>query len=97
MKLKISRKKTDNSELYFSLKGEMSVYTVTKLKEFLTGELESSSGLRLELTGVDEADSAAFQLLLYLKREAENAGKFFHVTGMNSRLKSIFTLYKEIV
>ena len=97
MKLKINRNIQDNNEIRYTLAGEMNVYTAVKLKELLLKELQSSAGLKMNLAGVNEADTSAFQLLIFLKREAVIIGKSFQITEVSGRLKSIFTLYKEPV
>ena len=97
MKLKIFRKKTDSNGIIYTLSGEMNVYSSVKLKDLLLKELKSSAGITLDLTAVEEADTSAFQLLLFLKREAEIQKKSFYVTEMSTRLKSIFNLYKETI
>jgi len=97
MKLKIIRNKLDNDRLHFTLTGEMTVYSAAKLKNILFKELKSCSGITMDLSGVDEADTSGFQLLIFLKREAALSGKSFSITEMSNRLKSIFTLYKEMV
>lgn len=97
MKLKIVRKKTGSNALHFILSGEMTVYSTPKLKDFLLKELENCSGMSVDLAQIDEADTAGFQLILFLKREAVALGKSFNVTEVSSKLKSIFTLYKEMI
>ncbi len=97
MKLKIVRTKTENNSLHFALTGEMTVYSAAKLKDVLLKELKSCSGMSMDLAEVDEADTSGFQLLLFLKREAALLGKSFKITGMSSRFRNIFTLYKENV
>lgn len=97
MKLKVVREKIDKDLLHFKLTGEMNVYSSAKLKDALLKELKSCSGMSMDLSEVDEADSSAFQLLLFFKREAGILGKSFKVTEMSSRLRNIFNLYRESV
>jgi len=97
MKLKIVREKIENNVLHLVLTGEMTVYSVAKLKDILIKELKSCSGMTMDLSEVDEADTSGFQLLLFLKREAESLGKSFKISKVSPRLKSIFTLYKEAI
>jgi len=97
MKLKIVRKKIDNDTLHFKLIGEMTVYSAVKLKDILIRELKSCSAMTVDLSDIDEADTSGFQLLLFLKREAKMLGKSFRITETSSRIKSIFTLYKETI
>ncbi len=97
MKLKISRKIDKNDQLHLTLTGEMTIYTSAKLKDILFNEIKSNKGIMLDLAKIDEADSAGFQLLLFFKRESELLGKNFIITELSNRLKSICTLYNEMI
>jgi len=97
MKLKIVREKKDNDMLHLAITGEITVYSVVKLKEIIINELKSCSGITMDLAEVGEADTSGFQLLLFLKREAELLGKSFRITETGLRLKSILALYKEMI
>ena len=77
------------------MKGELTVYTVVKLKDIIIKELNSFSGMVLNLAGIDEADSAGFQFLIFIKREAEKSGKSLVIDNASGRIKSIFSLYNE--
>jgi ABC-type transporter Mla MlaB component len=63
----------------------------------MLGELKKSSGMILDLSGINEADTAAFQLILFLRREAEATERSFIIEKMSSRLEAVFDLYKERV
>jgi anti-anti-sigma factor len=54
---------------------EMTIYTAGVLKEELLRAFARAAELELDLTGVSQIDSAGFQLLALLKREALKAGK----------------------
>ena len=95
MKLRILRKKGENDTIQLTMAGELTIYTVAKLKDILLEEISSFSGAVMNLGGIDEADTAGFQLLLFLKREAESAGKTFVINDASARLVSIFSLYNE--
>ena len=97
MKLKIVREKKDNDMLHLAITGEITVYSVVKLKEIIINELKSCSGITMDLAEVGEADTSGFQLLLFLKREADLTGKSFRITETGPRFKSIFALYKEMI
>lgn len=97
MKLKIVKSKPGGDMLHFKITGEMNVYSAKKLKELMLKELLSCSGITLDLSGIDEADTAGFQLLLFLKREAGVLGKIFSVTEMSGRLRNMSALYRETV
>ncbi len=97
MRLKIERSKPENGVLQLKLTGELTVYSARRLKDFLLNELKSCSQLSLNLAGVNEADTAGFQLLLFMKRETQAAGKRFIVSGAGGRLESIISLYRETI
>ncbi len=50
---------------------ELTVVTAAAEKERLLGALQTSSGLRVELAGVEEIDTAGLQVLLLARREAD--------------------------
>ena len=97
MKLNIVRRKTDDNEVHFSMTGDMTIYSIKKLKDLMLGELKKNSGIILDLSGISQADTSAFQLLLFLKREAEATEKKFKIDKISTRLESVFELYKERV
>lgn len=97
MKLQIVRKKTGDNKVELQIAGNMTIYSIKKLKEVLLKELKGSSGMILDMSGINEADTSAFQLLVFLKREAEATERMFRIDSMSSRLQSIFSLYNETI
>lgn len=97
MKLKIIRKKLEKDSLQLKLIGEMTIYSSAKLKDIIMNEMKSSTGITMNLAEVGEADTSGFQLLLFLKREAQYLGKSFRISEASPRLKTIFALYKEMI
>lgn len=97
MKLKIEKKKNKNNTVSLNMTGELSIYTVAKMRDILLKELDSFSGLVLNLAAIDDADTAGFQLLVFIKREALNAGKSLVIENASARVKSIFSLYNESI
>lgn len=55
--------------------GELTIYGAAVLKVELLGYLAGARHLEINLAEVEELDSAGFQLLYLLKREAREAGK----------------------
>ncbi|MEV4701951.1 STAS domain-containing protein [Actinoplanes sp. NPDC049316] len=51
--------------------GELTIITAAEQKERLLGALQTSSGLRIDLAGVEEIDTAGLQILLLARREAD--------------------------
>jgi len=52
------------------IEGEMSVYRASEIKLMLLEPLETSARLELDLSAVDDIDTAGLQLLLLARREA---------------------------
>lgn len=61
--------------------GELTVYTAVEAKDELLRALESCQELDVDLSEVAELDTAGFQLLLLLKREALRADKKLHLSS----------------
>lgn len=95
MRLRIKKRRTDSDEVVLAMTGELTIYTVSKLKGILLDELKAFSGIILNLSEIDDADTAGFQLLLFLEEEAKCAGKTLIIDGASERVKSIFSLYGE--
>lgn len=97
MKLRILRKRTNDNGFHLTITGDMTVYSIVRLKEVLLKELESGSDITLNLADIHEADTSGFQLLVFLKKEASRLGKKFDITELSPRLESIFSLYREAI
>ena len=95
MKLRILKKKIEDDTVQLTMIGELTIYTVVKLKDILLKQIGEIAGVVMNLGGIDDADTAGFQLLLFLRREADAAGKTLVFEDPSSRLKSIFSLYNE--
>ncbi|TAN51238.1 MAG: anti-sigma factor antagonist [Methylococcaceae bacterium] len=57
------------------VKGDMTIYTAEALKTHLLNALCVSNTLEIDLSAVEEMDSAGMQLLVVVKREAQRLGK----------------------
>jgi anti-sigma B factor antagonist len=55
-----------------ALDGELTIMTAAENKERLLTALAGSGGLRVDLSAVDEVDTAGLQVLLLARREAEH-------------------------
>lgn len=63
------------------IEGELTIYTVTELKEKLLSALSNTKRLELDLSQVSEFDAAGLQLLVMLKKDTEALGKALNITG----------------
>ena len=63
-------KQQKNGTIQLVIQGEMTIYTALEQKNALSRHLHTANELQIDLSGVNEIDSAGLQLLLFLKREA---------------------------
>lgn len=77
-----------------SLSGEMTIYSAAELKPQLLQALHDSQNLEINLAGVEEVDTAGFQLLLLLKREAKTAGKTLSLVAHSAATVEVLDLLK---
>lgn len=75
-----------------ALAEDFTIYSAAQNKENLLGQLDSSQGLELDLSGVEEMDSAGLQVLMLLKREADNRGKPLHLINHSQAVVEVFEL-----
>jgi anti-anti-sigma factor len=79
----------------FSLKieGEMTISTAMELKKGLLDNLEECSELEIDLSRVNEFDTAGFQLLFLIKREANMSNKAFRIVSHSQGTELVLELY----
>jgi len=66
----INTKKKDKNLTELAIQGEMTIYTALEQKQALSEHLNDCKELHIDLSGVDELDSAGLQILLFMKRAA---------------------------
>ncbi len=69
------------------IEGEMTIYSAAEHKAQILDHLEAYQELELDLSGVEEMDSAGLQILLLLKRECERAG---HGLRLSNHSRAVF-------
>ena len=72
--MQLQSERLDN-KVVVTLPDEITIYTVSELKEALSPLLHQGRELELNLAAVSEIDSAGLQLMVMTKREAAAAGK----------------------
>lgn len=92
IKLKGIRKK-DPHVTHYQFIGEITIYTVNKLKMILIKDLRETLKLEFELNNVDKFDSAGFQLFVFLEREAQKSGKLIQIIKKSTCVSRVFTLF----
>ena len=72
-----------------SLTGDLTIYRAFELKATLLDALAASDELELDLSQVNEIDTAGLQLLLLLKKEAQRAGKRAVIVAHSQAVRSL--------
>ena len=63
------------------VEGSMTIYEAAADKPLLLSALATAKETEIDLSSVDEMDTAGLQLLLLVKRESLKAGKVLRLTG----------------
>ena len=63
------------------VEGSMTIYEAAAAKPLLLSALAAAKETEIDLSSVDEMDTAGLQLLILVKRESLTAGKVFRLTG----------------
>ena len=77
-----------------ALTGALTIYTVTDAKQDLENRLGRSPILEIDLSQVEELDTAGVQLLLWLKRSAAEHGTTLALTGHSQAVLEVLDLLK---
>lgn len=75
---------------------ELTIYTAAALKQALLDPLGKADEVEVDLSHVTECDTAGFQLLLLLKREAEDDGKRVSFSGHSPAVLKVLDLYNMV-
>jgi anti-sigma B factor antagonist len=72
--------------------GELTIYEAAALYQALLASLAESDTLELDLTEVTELDTAGFQQLYLLRREALAAGKAMRISAHSAATRDVLDL-----
>lgn len=76
-----------------ALTGELTIYRAAELQQQLQAALQHGGGsLEVDLSGVTELDTAGLQLLIALKKSAQEAGGQLSLTGHSAAVIEVFEL-----
>ena len=95
MKYKIDTKAEKNGIQALICNGSMTIYTVKDLKKDLMKKMTGYPALNLDLKGVTEIDTAGFQLIIFVRQEADRLGKKVRITDVSREISSLFVQYNE--
>ncbi len=86
-----TRKKASASRL--AIAEDLTIYHAAALKQGLIDALHASDRLEIDLSGVSEIDTAGFQLLVLLKREARQLGKEAQIVAHSEAVREVLDFY----
>ncbi|AUL99019.1 anti-sigma factor antagonist [Zoogloeaceae bacteirum Par-f-2] len=72
---------------------DMTIYNAVAQKKTLVDALTDCDRLELDLSAVAEIDTAGFQLLVLIKREAARLGKQAHIVAHSQAVSQIVDFY----
>lgn len=76
-----------------ALEGELTIYNAAELKEGLLDHLRSSSRLEIDLSQVDEMDTAGLQVLACAKKDAARSEIPFTLVNHSRSVIEVLDLY----
>lgn len=77
-----------------TIRGPMTIYEAVDHKHELLAALADGDGLEIDLSEVDEMDTAGLQLLLLARREALRAGKAAVLVGSSAAAQEVLARYR---
>lgn len=80
--------------LRLTLEGPLTIYEAVERKRELLAALDAAARLEIDLSGVDEMDTAGLQLLVLAGREAGRAGKSVAVVMHSAATEEVFQRYR---
>ncbi len=75
--------------------GDFSIYSVEEASEVFLEQLEDECTIEFDLSKVSRFDTAGFQLLLYMRFEAERYNGSIDVIHASEKVNAICSLYRE--
>ena len=83
----------ENGAVKFIIENNMTIFNASELKQTLLDALSEPTNIKLDLSQVNEIDSAGFQLLLMLKNESKKNNKEYQITACSSAVTSLLDLF----
>jgi anti-anti-sigma factor len=77
---------------HFAIEGEMTIYRAAELKETIKPHIDQASVIEIDLSKVNEIDSAGLQLLIAAKLEALIRDKQLHFVGHSKPVLELLDL-----
>lgn len=91
----INFKKNNTGIVEAAVTGEMTIYSAAELKTGMVNNIKDCKGINMDLSAVSKIDTAAYQLLLAGRREAEKKNIPFKIIQPSQEVLNIFELFGE--
>lgn len=85
--------RTQKGKCKVKIEGDMTIYTALEMKEKLLEPIEKCKSMELELSQVQDIDTAGIQLLGLLKREAVARDINLEFKNHSTTVQDVFALY----
>ncbi len=77
----------ENEKSLLSIDGELTIYTATEYKNYLTDNFTSEQSLEVDLEGVEEIDTCGLQLLAAMSKQLSDNGNEINVIASSDIAK----------
>jgi anti-sigma B factor antagonist len=75
------------------ISGDMTIYAIADLKEAVTPEITGKARVALNLSQVEEMDSAGVQFIMVLHNHVTKDNNAFQLSAINSTVNTLFEAY----
>ncbi len=85
--------RTQKGKCKAKIEGDMTIYTALEIKEKLVKQMGKCQSMELEMSQILEFDTAGFQILGLLKREAERLAIDLQFKNHSTTVQDVLILY----
>jgi anti-anti-sigma factor len=84
---------TTDGAAHLILDGPMTIYNANEIKAQLMNGLQAAPIVELDLSHVNEMDTAGFQLLVMAKRESQRQGHTLRIVAHSPAVREVIDFY----
>ena len=84
---------TTEGAVHLILDGPMTIYNATDIKSQLVSAMQNAAILELDLSHVNEMDTAGFQLLVMAKRECQKKNHTLRIVAHSPAVRDVIDFY----
>jgi anti-anti-sigma factor len=84
---------TTDGAVHLILDGPMTIYNANEIKAQLMNGLQAAPIVELDLSHVNEMDTAGFQLLVMAKRESQRQGHTLRIIAHGPAVREVIDFY----